>query len=292
MVFDSEKEKVKVFSTREMATMIWVLILLPFILNKKENRKALLNVIRAFKLKLIISILVLIGYVTCIILILYKCKFWDSSMIKDTIFWIIFTGIGISFKYDSKLSIREFFYESFKDNIRIMLIFEFLFSTYTFSILIELLLLPLSTFIIGIKTISERDEKLKPVNKLMMSVEVLLGLVITIFTLKNIVNNIDTITSVINLKNFILPIILGVSLLPYIYLFAVYMGYETLFFRLYIGSEKSKYIIKKAKMVLLVNCKLNLFKINKACSMGLYNLMAVETDEDIENMKKIYKENL
>lgn len=88
----------QIFSTREIATFVWLCILLAFLLYNKDIRNSIFNVIKALGNKFLISgILSLIIYTSIIVSLLYMISYWDTTMVKDTFFWLSFTALGILF---------------------------------------------------------------------------------------------------------------------------------------------------------------------------------------------------
>ena len=83
-----------IFSTREIAIFIWFLILLIFAIRTKEVRNSIVRVIKAFfNRKLFLAFCTLLIYILLVVFILSVIGFWDISLLKDTVFWTLFSGI-------------------------------------------------------------------------------------------------------------------------------------------------------------------------------------------------------
>ena len=86
------------FNNREIATAIWLLVIFILMLFKRDIRKSLLDVIKAFfKIKILSSIFLMIAYTTGIVFVLYQINFWNISLLKDTVVWVFFLGNTIRF---------------------------------------------------------------------------------------------------------------------------------------------------------------------------------------------------
>jgi hypothetical protein len=84
----------EIFSTREIAIGIWALISIT-VISLTSVRKSFSGVLSAFlNPKILITIAWVVGYVACCIWLLYSMKLWTASLLKDTILWVIFVGIG------------------------------------------------------------------------------------------------------------------------------------------------------------------------------------------------------
>lgn len=77
-------------TNREIAIFIWINIFLIYCLLKKEIKRPLINLIKSALSKKLIKLYIFIyTYIFLCIYILYKVKFWNIVMLKDTIVWII-----------------------------------------------------------------------------------------------------------------------------------------------------------------------------------------------------------
>ncbi len=83
-----------ILTSREWATIIWLLILLIYILKNKKTKDTFLSVIKILFGKNLIKIwLVTFLYVFIITFIFSNTAIWDDLYIKDIIVWVITSGI-------------------------------------------------------------------------------------------------------------------------------------------------------------------------------------------------------
>lgn len=82
-------------------------------------------------------------YVLLIIYFLYEIKFWNPTLLKETIFW--YFGVAfISLVNANKVNQdEEYFKKIFKDNLKLIVILELITTFYSFSLIVELILVPL-----------------------------------------------------------------------------------------------------------------------------------------------------
>ncbi len=133
-----------IFNNREISLGIWLIITLLIVVSKKKNRKYLGNIFKILlNKKIILLILISVIYTTSIVISLYYIHFWNISLLKDTIIWFCFSGLVINFKYvidlkkDDNLTKRVIL-----DNIKAVIILEFILNIYSFPLYIEIFLLP------------------------------------------------------------------------------------------------------------------------------------------------------
>lgn len=217
----------QIFSTREIAAFVWLCVFSAFLLYKKDIRPSIFNVIKALGNKFIITgILSLIIYTFLIVLLLYIVSYWDIAMMKDTFFWLSFTAVGILFSL-SKAIDTLFFSNLIKDNIKIIIILEFILNLYTFPLLIELLLFPIILFISILQAFTDNDIEKKKLNSCLSIALSLIVLCMLFFSIYKSIVNYECFFSISTLKYFSLPIILTLLSLPYFYGIVLYMRYES-----------------------------------------------------------------
>lgn len=89
-----------------------------------------------------------------------------------------------------------------------------------------------------------------------------------------------------NLKTLILPPLLTVAFIPFVYLFALIITYETLFVRLSIFNKNNPDLIKFTKHKIILAYHLNLLELNRFAKESNQDLMKIKTREDVINMVK------
>lgn len=290
------------FNNREISVIVWTIILLVgLILNKKirdsffdkDLKTTLFLPIKIFfNPKIIIPVLLFISYISLIVFFVQEIGLWELYLLKETILWIFFAGIISLFRFGSSRKSISLFRETILDNIKIVIIFEFIINAYTFSLVGEMFLVPIVSIIAFIDGFSESDDELRVIKKITSLILVVAGWGVLFFTLYQAISDFRNFGSLENLKSFILPIFLTFCSLPYLYFYCLLIDYEQLFMRVEIGFENSSKFKRKIKRSIFWHCNLNLQKTNKALNMGLFNLMGIKNESDLEEMKRIYKEKL
>ena len=249
-------------TNRELAILIWITIFLIYCLLKKEIKKPLINLIKSALSKKLIKLYIFIyTYIFLCIYILYKVKFWNIDMLKDTIVWSITIPIFSVMKAQEDW--KMYFKETLKSCFEIYILIEFIGINYPFSVRIELIIIPI---ILLFSLVGEFAEKLggtKEVSTFAYCIVIILSLISFIHSIKLAINDVQNIFTIDTLKNIIIIPILTIIYMPITYLIVVFMNYETFLVRIKCKkclSEKDKRIIMfKA----IKNCKLNLNKIKR-----------------------------
>jgi len=267
------------FTNRELALIIWLTLALFASTLRKDIRESLGQLLKGlFARKLFTLFALLTLYVFGTILALHFWGLWDISLLKDTLFWFFTVALVLYFNVHKAKDTRYFkniLTESFKWTI----VIEFLVNFYTFSLVTELIMLPILILVSATQAVSETAKQHESVNKFLTNILALIGLSFFLFALYKTVETYQEVFTVHNLHELLLPAILTILFLPFIYFVAVYMNYETLFIRINFVTEDAK--LKKAlKKEILFAANLNLNRL-KVLSDNLrkFNL------EDIDDLK-------
>jgi hypothetical protein len=218
---------------------------------------------------------------------LYLIKFWNLSLLKDSIIWVVFTGTLTCFNAVTAKQDEKIFKKAIKENISIVIVLEFILNLYTFPLIIELILLPALTLIILSEELSKTNSKYKSVENLMNRLQILLSFIVLFWVSYKTVTDFKNFWTVNTLKSFLLPIILSSIFLPFIYFLVLYSRYEILFLGLSLGEVKTRELKIYAKKKIFKKCFLSLKKVNNAINNGIsISLRNIKTKKDVDEIVK------
>ncbi len=278
------------FNNREIAIAVWILVIFIILLFIRGIRKSLKDLVKVlFHRKILILVLSIIVYTVGITFVLYLLNFWNISLLKDTILWLCFSGIVICFRYVSSKEDENLLRNIIIDNIKIVIIIEFIANFFTFPLAAELVLIPFMVFIAGLDVIAKTDKKNISVVRLLNGLQIIIGLFIFIYAFSQAIADYKNIVNLDTLKSFLLAPLLAVLFSPFVYFMALLVKYELLFLRLEMGCEKSKKLKNYAKKKIILYCLLSLKKTKKALNMKTYNLMLIRNKDDVDEMVKAYR---
>jgi hypothetical protein len=220
------------FNNRELATFIWLVIFAISTLFYKSTRKATWDVIKAVFNKKILTIIILtLSYSTAITIFLYWADFWDTSMLKQTIYWFFGFALVTLFRINDAGADKNFFGELITDNLKLIILLEFIVTIHNFNFWVELIFIPLLTLIILMNSISENKNEYKSVFRLTLFLLFLVGILLSVLSVIDILTSINDYANYETLKLFIFPIAYGVLFIPFVFIIATMIEYETLFVR-------------------------------------------------------------
>ena len=145
-------------SPREIAIGVWLLAGLALALSVRGIRKSFLGLLRAFFAdKILVFVGAMLLYTSVVIAVLLVLGFWETALLKDTIFWFVFSGLGLGFRvamsHESDLLLRKMLW----DTLRVVVFLEFLTNAYTLSLVGELLLVPALVFLGLLDAVARTD---------------------------------------------------------------------------------------------------------------------------------------
>ncbi len=219
------------FSNREQALLLWFLAFLGLMLAKRETRRSLVALVKAAvapRLALYFGLFALwaIGSVA----FLWSIGFWDNSFLKDTIFWYVGVGLPLSYRA-SKVKSRSFMKRELLDALKLTVLVEYLINLHTFSLPVELVLLPFLLLLFAVQAYSERKAEYAAVHKFMTNVIAVVGFGLFGFVLFRTFQSYQQVFVPRSALELVLPVLLLLLFLPFNYFSALYMAYETLFIR-------------------------------------------------------------
>lgn len=273
-------------STREMAIILLLIAFLIIIFSIKSTRKAVFDVLRGFfAIKLIIPFIGMALYMSLILYLLSFMELFNVNLIKDAIFWFIIGAIPLFLKAnDINKKYKNFFRKNTFECFALPAIFSFLINFYTFNVIIELILIPILIFIMLSIAVSKTNEKYKPTEKFFSAILVIIFVCLFLNFISSLSINLNRFLNINTLITFILPAILTITLLPYIYALALYIEYDTFYMRLKLiinDSKTHKYVFKK------VFKKYNLHLFGLFTFLSEFRIYNIQNKEDMD--KEILK---
>jgi hypothetical protein len=162
----------------------------------------------------------------------------------------------------NKVNDQQFIKNTIKDNLKIVIVLGFLINLYVFDLCVELFLVPVSV-IIGV-ILAMTEKKYHIVHTFLSYIAFIFGLGLIIYALYMVVVDFKHFATLGNFENLYLPIVFTIMFLPFIYIVAVCLRYETLFLRLkFFVNDRDPSLIRYVRMKTLFAFDLNIRGLNK-----------------------------
>jgi hypothetical protein len=251
-----------IFSTRELALFIWIIVFVFLISLKKDVRKSIGRLLKAlFSKHIFRAFIFLTIYVLLNLYLLNLIGLWDKSLTKDSTFWFCTLALVTFFKINNARDFK-FFNEILLDSVKWIVVIEFLINFYTFGLWTELILVPIMVFISVIQAYAETDKKYESVQRLFQNIISIIGFVLLVYIIYRTVTEYQKTFTIQNLKSLLHPIIMTFLFLPFAYLLALYMIYEVLFVRVDFLTRDTK-VGRQLKLQIILVANLNIERLNR-----------------------------
>lgn len=279
-------------NNREVSVIFWLSVFIVWALSQKNIRESIFNIVKVFfEKKIIIPILLAVLYASLIIYVLSEVKLWNNLLIKDTIYWFLGTALILMINSNKANQDDRYFRKIFLKSLGAVVAFEFIINLYPFSLITEIILVPFLTFIIMLITVAEMNKEHDQVRRILSYFLTFISVYIIYFIISNIINDFDGFATINNLRTFILPPILSIGFLPFIYIMALWIKYDEIFIRLKIGLDKDVKLARFAKRKIFRFCHLNLRKINEFSRTNRAELMRIKSKADILDIIQQFNSN-
>jgi hypothetical protein len=272
-------------NNREVATAIWLFGFLGWSLRFPDVRRSSLALLRALiEPKIMATLLVALGYVGLLLLLLSQIGIWKPVLVKDTIFWFLFTGIATAFSLIGSWKGESLLRILLHDALRISIIIEFLTGTYTLSLPLEMLLVPLLVLLAIMETMADSGFEQLSMKRAIKWVQGTLGLAILGIAVRDALVDWQHVRSIESLRSLILAPLLSLLFIPFVYGLLLYVTYEKLFVLLKLGAENDASLQAHAKRRLLRHFGLRVSLLRRFAECRHQEVLHVRSKADLDSL--------
>lgn len=255
------------FSNREISIAIWFIIIFGGLIILSKSFKLVGSIIKTlFSMHLISHYLVLIGYFTLILYLLKQTILWEENLWKDFIIWCVAFGF-YSFFITNKIQTNKGLFGHFLKIFSLTIFVDFFLNYFTFSLVWEIILIPVLSFIAILQFFTEYHMQKKGdysrVNNFLKSILSISGFALFFYCIYRLTFSYKDFLSNDSLKTFLLPVILSVLYFPLIAFYSAYHKYENIFREVdryqFIDQKRKRNI----KLATIIYGNLNLDKLTR-----------------------------
>lgn len=248
-------------NNRELSVIIWVAIFMGWTLSKSDIRKSIIQIFRiVFSFKLLIPLLIMSIYVLIFTFLLFQWNLWSFTDSKSLIIWYFGVAIILFYSVNDIGKENIFFEKLLFGSFTVIAIVEFFVNLHPFALWIELLLFPTLSILIMVKIFSESKDEYTQAKKLVDSILTVIGIILFIIIVRQAVSDFSTFANYGNIKSYFLPIVYSIAIVPFIYLFALIVNYESIYKRLKICNPNSA-LINYSFFRIILNFNIRLFNL-------------------------------
>lgn len=250
------------FTTREWASITLFTLFLLYSARAKSVRKSMIRVLKAFlHWKILLPIICAQIYLSVFAYVLYKNELWNTAILRETIFFLLYTSISLIFKYNSNSQRIASVKGIVEDTIKATLIVEFYLNIHTFSYWIELIIQFLLAFLFLLGAVNKRDtQELEKTYGCTQTLFYCLSISLLVYSIYLSGEQWRENFSSQNIISLLFPIIATLAYWPFLYILSVIKVYEEWFVILRFRSSKEDYTYRRNSI--FRKCGLNLNLIN------------------------------
>ncbi|MEO8436955.1 MAG: hypothetical protein ABI562_00750 [Chloroflexota bacterium] len=214
-------------SNRDLAFLIWLGVIALAGLRWRPIREMAGVLVRVLRF-LRYAIAAFAIYIGALVLLAQKQGLWDTRLLKETLVWFVLPGIPLLFRFTQAWEGRPFYVRTLVGAVSLSAIVEFYVGLGSFSLPVELLLLPLITFLAVFSTVALAKPETRQIGKIAGAVMALLGLGILASATLAVINRPQMNFAEI-LGPFGLSFFLTAAALPFVFVFSLAANYHDTF---------------------------------------------------------------
>ena len=249
---------IEFFTTREWASITLIILFVLLSAKAKSVRESIIGVVKAFfHWKILLPIICAQIYLSIFAYALYKYGLWNTTILRETIFFLFYTSIALILKYNNNDDRITSIKGIIEDTVKATLIIEFYLNIHTFSYSVELIIQFLLTLLYLMGAYNKRDTK--DLAKTYSCTQILfygLSISLLVYSIYMSIGEWKENFTSQTVISLLFPIVATIAYWPFLYLFSVIKAYEEWFVRMSFASNKEEYGFRKNQV--LKACGINL----------------------------------
>lgn len=213
--------------------IVWLGVFLVWAFSIGEVRKASVEIVKmALAWKIVFCVSMMAAYVAMVILALRTVGLWNMGSLKATVLWTLTVAVAMVFEVRLITDDERYFQKAVRDGFKVSVVLEFIINLYVLSFPLELLLIPTTTILACMLVLAESKDEFKSMRAPLNSILALIGLGLLAYAAHRVYADFQSFAQLSTLTEFLLPILLTMVFLPFLYILATVVSYENLFVRL------------------------------------------------------------
>ncbi len=244
-------------NSREWATVIWAVIAVLWMLTHTEIRASLFNVVRtAFGRTIVVPASVMLAYIAAVVFAASRIGLWEVRLVGATLAWIVASALLGFFKVIRIPDERHYFRAALRRSFEIAVLVDAYVNLFVLPFWAELILIPSVTLLGAMVAVAEvspelAGEEYDTTRSCLKSLMGVLGIALLLYATIHVASDLSGPSGLSHLgKSLILPLWLNLALIPFMFLLAIRVVYETAFVMLGFPGNATKASVRRAKLAL------------------------------------------
>lgn len=222
-----------ILNNREMAVAIWLGLFGAWFASNSAVRESLAALPRAFfNGQILVPIALQVAYIGLAVYGLSKIGLWNLDQLKSTLLWIVLVGFASMARIATSREDPKLIRAWIEDNLKLLVLVEFIVNFYTFPLIAELILVPSLTAVVVMTAIAERRKEFQKALGILNGLSSVFGAAIITYALYRIFIGFAEFANLQTVRDLSTPPILSLLLVPFLFVLHVYVSYENTFLRL------------------------------------------------------------
>ena len=171
-------------------------------------------------------------YAAALLYLLTILNLWATHLVAETVFWFLFSGLVILYRGITRGAEADFFKKTVLSVFAIATLSEFVFNLRPLGLVSELVLVAGLFFLFTTITVAEATNQDRHTVGFLRGFLAAVIVFLLVYTVAGMVSEPEIFLTYANLLEFLLPFLLTVGVLPYVYGVALSSTYGLLFMRL------------------------------------------------------------
>ncbi len=194
--------------------------------------------------------LVATSYMLVVVLALQNIHLWELARVKETVFWFVGTGLATCLTLTNEKEPQHLLWKLFAENLKAIVVLNLVLTTYTFGLIVELVLVPVASILVACSTLANYREEHRDARGVLQGLLSGIGFLMLGRALWGAWQDRHHLLSTGTLWDLAYPVFLALAFLPFWWFFSLLTNYETLFLRMkVVDSDGSWSLYARRKIV-------------------------------------------
>lgn len=270
-----------IIDNRELAALIWLSVGVAWCLFQPKMRNSLVGVVQAISnVKVVIVLLASISFSVVVLLGTIQLFGYSDQLIKVALFWQFAVGFSLVLNFSHILK-DGYVRATILNSLGATALVEFVSGLSSFPLILELILLPVIVTLAGVQIVAQQRRGNEAVAKFAAGLLGCLGVLIFLASVIALISNPKIVTSRMTLTEFLVPLILNVSIIPFVYCIALIARYEDVYLRIGLFTKDND-VAMYAKRAVLAKFHLKLTPLTRWSKRKMRFLSRSQVDEALD----------
>jgi hypothetical protein len=241
--------------TREAAIAVWAAVVVGYATIKSGGfRTSAASFLRIVFGSVFLTGLIAgaVAYTVGVVIALRAIGYWDHEMERTTVLWFLGTAVVTSFSTTRKDG--RYFRRLVLRNLSIAAVIDYFVNIHPFPFYVWFIIVPVAALLGGVEALLERDPQGARALKLTRGLQTLGGLIVISLSFAYVVRHFGSLATVEKGKDFLLPLLLTVCFLPFLYVVALFTVYQTMLHMIRFGLRGNDHLYRFTRRSIIRTC--------------------------------------